>query len=28
QGLGYLFGAFSFFIGMHAFKKLTFVFPG
>ncbi|HGM1789779.1 TPA: DUF2523 family protein, partial [Neisseria gonorrhoeae] len=28
QGLGCLFGAFSFFIGMHAFKKLTFVFPG
>ncbi|PKU12575.1 DUF2523 domain-containing protein [Neisseria meningitidis] len=28
QGLAYLFAAFSFFIGMHAFKKLTFVFPG
>ncbi len=27
QGLGYLFGAFSFFIGIRALNKLTFVFP-
>ncbi|HFC8542324.1 DUF2523 domain-containing protein [Neisseria weaveri] len=28
QGLGYLFGAFSFYVGMKALNKLTFVFPG
>ncbi|ATD65550.1 DUF2523 domain-containing protein [Neisseria weixii] len=28
QGLGYLFGAFSFYVGMAALNKLTFVFPG
>lgn len=27
QGLGYLFGAFSFAISMHALQKLSFVFP-
>ena len=27
QGLGYLFGAFSFYIGMKTLNKLTFVFP-
>lgn len=28
QGLGYLFGAFSFYIGIHALNKLTFIMPG
>lgn len=27
QGLGYLFGAFSFYVGMAALNKLTFVIP-
>ncbi|HFC8479271.1 TPA: DUF2523 domain-containing protein [Neisseria subflava] len=27
QGLGYLFGAFSFYIGMSTLSKLTFVMP-
>ena len=27
EGLGYLFGAFSFYIGMAALNKLTFVSP-